>query len=160
MKVVRLLIGVVLGYIAIALMLMVGMTIGAFIMGPNRVFQGDSWNPSTLWNFFAMALAMLAALAGGAAAQWWGGKLAAGPGLAAVMVVMGSISILSSLDHTIDPNAPVRPAQMALADWARVGNYARPAHWNTAATTVLGAAGALLGARWMDRRRAAQQTKQ
>ncbi|MDA0213989.1 MAG: hypothetical protein O2875_01335, partial [Planctomycetota bacterium] len=61
MKSFRILFGIVLGYVAVALMVMVGMTLGAFLLGANQVFVGDSWVTSNLWNVFALLLSVTCA---------------------------------------------------------------------------------------------------
>ena len=153
MKFFRILFGVVLGYVAVALIITVGMTIGAFLLGANRVFVGDSWQPSPAWNIFAMMLNIAAAYFGGFTAAWWGGRSSSGYGLAVALVVLGTLQVVVDNNRTIDLNPPPRPATMELTDWAMTGKYVRPPMWLSITSMSIGVVGVVAGTNHLVRRK-------
>ena len=153
MKFFRILFGIVLGYAAVALMVMVGMTLGAFLLGANQVFVGDSWVTSNLWNIFALLLSVTCAFFGGFTAAWWGGRSASGYGLAVALLVFGSLQIVVDKNRAIDLNPPPRPTVMVFADWSNTVNYARPPLWLAVSSMSLGVVGVVAGTRHCSRRK-------
>ena len=153
MKFFRILFGVVLGYVAVALMVSIGMTLGAFLLGANRVFVGDLWMTSSVWNIFALVLSVICAFFGGFTAAWWGGRSASGYGLAVAILVFGSLQIIVDKNRALDLNPPPRPTTMALTDWAKTGSYARPPLWLAVSSMSLGVVGVVAGTRHLSRRK-------
>ena len=153
MKFFRILFGVVLGYVAVALMVLIGMTLGAFLLGADQVFVADSWVTSNVWNIFALVLSVICAFFGGFTAAWWGGRSASGYGLAVAILVLGSLQIVIDKNKSIDLNPPPRPTTMSLSDWSLTGKYARPPLWLAVSSMSLGVVGVVAGTRYLNRRK-------
>ena len=153
MKFFRILFGVVLGYVAVALMVSIGMKLGAFLLGADQAFVADSWVRSNVWNVFALVLSVICAFFGGFTAAWWGGRSASGYGLAVVILVLGSLLIVIDKNRVIDLNPPPRPTTISLSDWAMTGKYARSPLWLAVSSMSLQVVGVVAGTRYLNRRK-------
>ncbi len=149
----RFLLGVILGYVAMALIILVGMTVGAFVFGAERVFVGDSWQPSQLWNIFAITLSAIAAFFGGFVATWWGGRTLSGYGLAGVVLAFGLLAMVTTMNREMPSNPPPRPIPMQLRDWGMTAQYATQPTWLLASTPIIGMVGVVIGTIYLDRRK-------
>ncbi len=132
MKIFRPLLGIVLGYLTMAVSVMIAMTLGAVLLGADRVFDGLTGEQSNLWIGYALALGVGAAFLGGIVATWWGGHTWAGYGLAAVLLVFGFLSMFSEISRAVPTIAP---------------------RWLLAATPIAGLVGALTGTSFISRRK-------
>ncbi len=138
--------GVVLGYVAMGVIVFVGLTIAYVAMGTDRAFQPGSYQVTNLWLSVHMPVALVAALAGGfvCAAIARSGK--APLWLAGLVLVLG-LGMAVPVMMAEDP--PPRTADVD--NFAAIQNARQPA-WVAVATPLIGAAGVVLGARLKGRR--------
>lgn len=153
MKMFRPLFGAVLGYLTVALTLMVGMTAGAMLVGADRVFVADTWQSSDLWNGYALVLGVIAAFHGGIVATWWGGSKRAGRLLAAVVFALGIVMVAASVAQSVDAEPPARPAVMTFANWGEASKYSRQPTWLSVAMPITGAIGVIAGMRFIAKKK-------
>jgi len=155
----RFLFGVILGYVAIALIKLVGMTVGVFGMGAERVFVGDSWQLSHLWNIFAITVSAIAAFFGGFVATWWGGRTLSGYGLAGVVLAFGLLTMVAIMNRETPSNPPPRPIPMQLRDWGMTDQYATPPTWLLASAPIIGMVGVVVGTIYLGRRKSSSMVQ-
>ncbi len=153
MKFFRILFGVVLGYLSIAISLRIAMTAAAWKFGADRVFVAESWQLSDIWNALSCVLSLVAAFLGGVVAAWWGGRRLAGTLLAIVIVVLGTLTLFVAITRPA-VEAPPRPVVMTLSDWEKTGQYSIQPMWMLLVTPVLSVIGVVAGTRYIARRQA------
>jgi len=136
--------GVVVGYLAMFLVVFVGLS-GAFLaLGVERTFQPGSYEVTLTWIMIWLAVSAIAALAGGyvCVSIARGGR--APVVLAVLVLVLGLLLAMPALG--------TRPEDAPGVRGAEVGNLqamqnAREPWWVALANPVIGAAGVLGGAR-------------
>lgn len=149
MKLIRRAIGVVLGYLTVAVTLIVCMTVAAILLGADRVFVGDTWQSSGIWNALSIVLGFIAGYIGGMVATFFGGGRSSGYGLVFVMVVFGIAALVISMVTAVDPSPPARPAVMEFSGWMSASTYSRQPIWLLVTTQLVGAFGAIRGTRFV-----------
>jgi hypothetical protein len=136
--------GVIVGYLAMFLVVFVLLS-GAFLaLGVDRTFQPGTYDVTTLWLVVWFAVTALAGLAGGYVCAALSASRKAPVVLAGLVLLLG-LAMAAPVLMAKPPEAN----QMRGAD---VGNleamqYAREPVWVAIMNPVLGAAGAILGAR-------------
>ena len=139
----RAFLGLVVGYLVMAIFIAV-VFMGAFLaLGVERVFQPDSYEVSTLWLAISTGLSLCGAILGGYVCAAIGRSMRACQALAAIVVILGLLLCLPAMKRgSSGPN--VRAGEIPDLQAMRLGVMPIWAHL---LTPVLGAVGILLGAR-------------
>lgn len=138
----RSILGVMVGYIVMSFLVIAALS-GAYLgLGADRAFQPGSFEVTALWIFISTILSFGAALVGGALAARVGKGARAAVILAVVVVVLGVIFALPTLDAP-DPGG---------SRTGEVGNYEAMMNAQQPAVIpflhpIIGAVGVLLGGR-------------
>ena len=139
----------VLGWIVMAVVVFAGSALAWAGLGAEGSFQPESWSPSALWIALSVVIALVAATTGGVvcarvAASGW-----------AVWVLVGVVLVLGVLGALSEPPVAAGPRPEDVAIFEAMTNAAREPRWLTWLTPLLGAAGALFGAKLARRERVA-----
>lgn len=138
----RSVLAVLAGYAAMFVLVFVAMTAAYFALGPDRAFRPRVYEVSVLWIAVWAVISLGAAVAGGwVAARVARNKVAPGA-LAGVVLALGLVSSIATL-NAAPPENPVREPGTPLLE--AMSNARAPA-WNAFLTPVLGAVGVLAGA--------------
>jgi hypothetical protein len=134
--------GIVVGYIAMAILVAL-LFIGAFLaLGVERAFQPDSYEISTLWIAVSMAINFGSAMVGGCVCAAISKSRRACQALAAIVVILGFLLCLPAIQRSEGPN--VRAGEIPSLEAMRL--EVAPI-WMHLLNPALGAVGVLLGAR-------------
>jgi hypothetical protein len=138
----RTILAVVGGYVAMVVVVF-GTFTGLFLaLGTERVFQPGTFDPSGIWLFSTLGVAIAAAIIGGFVARRLGSSGGV-KGLAALVLVLGFVSAWPALTGTDDrPN--VRTGEVSNMEAAA---NARQPVWVALALPFIGVAGVLIGGR-------------
>ena len=138
----RAVMGVIVGYIVMAIFITVVFT-GLFLaLGVERAFQPDSYEVSTLSLAISTVISLGGAILGGYVCAAIGKTMRACQALAAVVVILGLLLCLPAMKRGNGPN--VRAGEVPNLEAMRLG--VTPI-WAHLLAPVLGAVGVLLGAR-------------
>jgi len=134
--------GMVVGYIAMAILITV-VLIGLFLaLGVERAFLPDSYEVSTLWLAITSVISLAGAILGGYVCAAIGKSMPACRALAGIVVILGLLLCLPAMQRGNGPN--VRAGGIPDLEAMHLGVAPLWAHL---LTPVLGAVGVLLGAR-------------
>jgi ABC-type antimicrobial peptide transport system permease subunit len=134
--------GVILGYIAMAILIAIVFT-GVFLaLGVERALQADSYEISTLWIAISLGISFGSAILGGYVCAAVSKSLRACQLLAVVVVILGVLLCLPAIQRREGPN--VRGGEVSSLEAMKLG--VAPT-WMHLLNPVLGAVGVLLGAR-------------
>lgn len=142
----RLVVAVILGYIAAAVCIMLLFFVGTIALGLERVMKPSSYDATTLWIVVTAFFSLAAGIVGGFVAMKIGRRSVAPLALAGVMLVFG---IVGSLTAPTPPGNGVRPATESLWQAAQKG---REPVVTQILNPVLGVAGVFVGMRLVGRR--------
>lgn len=135
---VRLVGAVIVGYLAMGLILMLLLMGMQGVLGFERAFQPESWEPSTLWISLSLAVGLLAAIVGGEVAYAIGGERAANV-LTILVLALGLAAAIATLNKPRSTSP--RPAQPTMQQV--IENASTPI-WVAFVNPVLGAIGVRL----------------
>ena len=136
----RAIVGVIVGYVVMAIYITV-VFLGLFlVLGVERVFQTDSYEVSTLWLFVSLVISVSSAIIGGYVCAAVGKSWRACQVLGLIILVLGILLCLPKMHE--DPH--VRAGEVPT--W-QVMQLAQMPVWVHVLSPVLGAVGVLLGAR-------------
>jgi hypothetical protein len=135
--------GIVVGYIAMAIVITV-VFIGAFLaLGVERAFQPDSYEISSLWIALSIVIGFGSAILGGYVCAAVSKSRRACQALAAIVVILGFLLCLPAIQRgEAGPN--VRAGEVTSLEAMRL--EVAPI-WMHVLNPILGAVGVLLGAR-------------
>lgn len=138
--------GAILGYIATAFLVMVGLTVLWWLVGAGIAFEAGTTRTTLAWSLPALALSAAAATLGGIAAARIGGSRAT-IGLVGLVIVLGALSI--GLRLAADDPLPVIPEGRDIAELSsfEAAALARGPLWFDLVVPLVGAAGVALGGR-------------
>lgn len=135
---------VVVGYVVMLVFIFVTFSGVYLAMGADRAFLPGTYEVSTLWLAASLALSLAAAIAGGWVCARVGGSSAAPRALAALVLVLGVVMALPTLNPASDPRPTVRTGDVP--NMEAMTNARQPA-WVAFLLPVIGAAGVMIGAR-------------
>ncbi|MBL8747041.1 MAG: hypothetical protein JNK58_11890 [Phycisphaerae bacterium] len=141
---VRAVLAVVAGYVAMLLIIFCVFTVAYLLMGADNAFRPGTYEPSPLWLVINFVLAPIAAVCGGLVCA-----LIARPGswahvsLAWVVLALGLVMVLPVLTNS-RPDPGPRTADVPNLE---AMTKAKQPVWVAVANPIIGAAGVLLGAR-------------
>jgi hypothetical protein len=133
--------GVVLGYIATALLVFLLFSASYLALGTDKVFLPGSYQVSFLWAALSIVVSFAAALVGGYVAASVSRGTRAPLVLACVVLVLGILFALPALGQP-DPG----PRAGDVGNFAAMTN-ARPPSWTLLLNPIIGALGVLVGSR-------------
>ena len=148
----RIAVGAIVGYICLGLLLALLLTVTAIAMGSQRVYTGESWQPSSAWCLASLGVGFLAAAVGGLVAALVAATRGGAHALCSLVCVFGFSAAIFN-DATPPSDAPPRPAEMSAIDYLNSARYSRVPKWVDWANVAVGAAGTLVGARLYTRRK-------
>lgn len=148
----RIAVGAIVGYICLGLLLALLLTLAAIAMGPQRVYQDASWQPSLAWCAASLGVGLVAAAVGGLVAALVAASRGGAHALCSLVCVFGFSAAIFS-DATPPADAPPRPAEMGAMDYLNSARYSRVPKWVDWSNIAVGAAGTLVGARLYVRRK-------
>jgi len=139
----RSILSVVVGYVALAIFVMTFFTVSYFVIGPDRVYEVGSYEPSNLWILISFVLGFAGAVLGG-----WVCSIVARESkpplvLAGVVLFLGLVFAVPAL-LSEDTAPEVREAGVEGVEAIRTETQP---DWVTVLNPFVGAAGVLLGAR-------------
>jgi len=141
----RMVAGIILGYVVMAVLVFVLFSIAYLAMGSGGAFEPGSYDVSPLWIVASMVLGLIAAFVGGRVCAQFSQNPKAPYALVAVVLVLGigmAVPALNTPNHT-----------QSLIREGDVGNIeamqsAKQPTWLSFVNPVIGAVGVLLGARF------------
>jgi hypothetical protein len=145
----RTILGVVLGYVTMFAVVFLSFSAAYLAMGADRAFLPGRYEVSPLWLTISIALSVVAALAGGFVCATIARSRKAPVALAGLVVVLG---ILSAIAQWQSPREPSKPRDSQVANLEAM-MQAREPIWLSVLQPVIGACGALGGARLRQDRR-------
>lgn len=140
----RLILGVVVGYVAMALILMATFSMAYVAMGTEGAYRPGSYDISTLWVLASIVLGFIAAVVGGLICLAIAKRPAAGMTLAVVVLVLGFIMAIPVVMSSDEGKPQVRAGDVGLME--AMQSAKQPA-WLALLTPITGAVGALVGGR-------------
>lgn len=142
---VRNILGAVAGYVAMVVVVMLGIGLVWMVVEGKGAFDGEGPHPSTIWVVCNIVFGFVAALAGGFVARKIGHSITPVKILVALLLVFGAyfaITAESSYAKREPVNKPV--AEMTFME---AGQHARNPTWYLFVIPLVGVAGALIGGR-------------
>jgi hypothetical protein len=133
--------GVVLGYIAMALLVFLLFSASYLALGTDNVFLPGSYQVSLLWVALSIVVSFAAALVGGYVAAAVSRGTRAALALACVVLILGILFAIPALGQP-DPG----PRAGDVGNFVAMQN-ARPPSWTLLLNPIIGAAGVLVGSR-------------
>lgn len=144
----RAILGIILGYITMAALIVLMFTGAYFAMGANRAFKPASYEPSTLWIGVSLALGLAAAVVGGVACRAISRRGWAGVILALVTIGLGFALAIPVLSGSVpDPG----PRTGDVSNFDAMTKASQP-DWLVVLNPVVGAVGIIFGSRLAARR--------
>jgi hypothetical protein len=138
----RTILSVIVGYLAMFAVVFLSLSLAYLSMGQERAFQPGSYDVSAVWLAVMFAISAIAALAGGFVCASIATGRTAPVALAVAVLVMG---LLSAITASMSPPTPA-PRQGNIGNLEAMNNARQPA-WVALLLPVIGAGGALAGAK-------------
>lgn len=135
--------GVVAGYLVMAVFVFVTFGITFMILGTEGSFQSGSYEVSAAWIVASIVLGFIGALLGGLTCYLIGKSFTASIVLAGIVLVLGVLMAIPTLSD-VDEQALVREGDVAMMDAMQSAH--QPA-WLAFLNPLIGAAGVIVGAR-------------
>jgi len=142
---VRIMLGVITGYLAMAVLVVVAFSLTYLGLGASRSFLPDSYEVSAVWIIVSIGLSFLAAVAGGYLAVRVGKNQRTAPWLAGVVLVLGFLSVLPQV---FDQKAPVERPGGELTNYEAMMKARQPIGL-IFLNPFIGVIGVMLGARML-----------
>jgi asparagine N-glycosylation enzyme membrane subunit Stt3 len=130
------------GYVVIFLVVFLSFTALYTILGADGAFEPGTYEVSTVWLIGSFLLGLTAAVAGGYVCASISPGMAAKV-LAGLVLVLGLVQAVMTMNPVSDPRPTVRPADTA--NLVAMANARQPT-WVMFANPIMGAAGVLIGA--------------
>jgi len=144
----RVILGVIVGYLTMAILVMLSLTLAWMALGSEHVFVGGSNQTTPLWSALTLFEGFFAAIFGG----WICARAAGGSArnavraLAGVVLVLGIVSGLMTLRASEDPNATKTLSKPASEiSFMEAGREGQQPTWYLLSLPWVGALGVLLG---------------
>jgi len=150
MKTIRIIAAVVIGYLVMAIAIMVIFAAAYPILGVDRLFAPGTYDAARGWIVLSFAVGLLAAMAGGWVCARIVPRKAAPLSLAGIVLVLGALLAIPALGSGDPARGGPRPPAVTMSDAMA---HARQPVWVALANPLVGAAGVLLGASYFRLRR-------
>lgn len=139
----RIVLGIVVGYLAMAIVVFVVFTLAYLFMGTERAFRPGSFEVSTLWVSMAVVVNVAAAVVGGLVAASLA-RSSTGPRvLAGLVLVLGALAAIPAF---LPPAAGTPTERSSELSNLEAMTQARQPAWFAATVPVVAAIGVLFGA--------------
>lgn len=139
---VRTIVGVIVGYVVMALLVFLAFSLAYLAMGANSAFKPGSFDPSLRWVVISFFLAFIAALVGGYTCAMIAKTKRAAQVLAGIVVVLGVLVAIPALTST-DTRPNVRMGDVPNMEAMQ---KARTPGWVVLMNPLIGAVGVIVGA--------------
>jgi peptidoglycan/LPS O-acetylase OafA/YrhL len=142
----RIIAGIIVGFIVMAVVVMVAFAIPMAVMGLEKILQPDSYWTTDTFNIVVLVGGFIAAIIGGMVCKLIARQSKATLVLAAIVIVMG---IGSAVANAKKPDPPVRtePATME-----GIGLHGKEPNWFAISKTVAAVVGLIIGSSLVKRR--------
>jgi hypothetical protein len=137
-------IGVVVGYVTMAVFIFVTFTVVYLLMGTDGAFEPGSYEVSSLWILASIGLGLIAAVLGGFVCAVITRQPRAPVILAVVVLVLGVTLVIPTLGGSGETRSAPRPADVDAMEAMRIADQPP---WVSLLNPLIGAVGVLLGAR-------------
>jgi type IV secretory pathway TrbL component len=144
---IRLIAGVVVGYLILAGLLFVSFTAAYAVLGADRAFQPGTYQVSTLWVAAGVAIWLGAGLAGGYVCARLARRRTAADALAGIVLVLGVLVAGIGIIGAQGGESGVRSGEVGNADAMK---SAQTPPWAALLNPLVGAAGIMAGSRRRD----------
>ena len=138
---VRIILGIIIGYLAIAIIVFAGLSAAWLILGPERAFQPGVYDLAPAWGIAAVVVNIIAAITGGVICR----KLSRTPTghrvFAIIVFILGLLVALPTLQADDEPPA-VRPSEIPMLEAMR---DAKQPTWFAFTNPFVAAIGIMLG---------------
>jgi len=131
---------VVVGYIAMAIVIIACFTALQLALGTEKVFESGSYNASMLFNMCALVISFVAAALGGIVAGAIARRMGPAKVFAAIVLVLGLVMAFGNLNK---PDPGPRTGDITPFEAA---SKAKQPNWYAFTIPVIGAVGVLVGA--------------
>ncbi len=138
---VRNVLGVIVGYIVLALFIMCFFTGLYMALGADKTFQPGTYEPTMMWNALAFVLGLAATILGGVVCALIARRKGAVIGLMVVILVLGFAEVVFQVAM---PKDPPGPREGTVTNFDAAMKAIKPL-WVTIANPLLGALGAWIG---------------
>lgn len=139
----RKLLAVILGYIVMAVVVMVGLTAAYFALGPAKTFEAGSYQVTTMWLVVWLVASVVAAVAGGFVCAKIGKSKGAVISLLVLVGVLGAANTVMRVSAEVPAEDLVRTGETPNMEAMM---KARAPTWMYIAEPLIGVFGALVGA--------------
>ena len=143
---VRAILGVIVGYIAMSVAVVTTFTGAYLILGAKGAFEPGAWLPSPVWLVLSVVLGLIGAIIGGLVCAMIAKVGSKAPlTLAVLVLVLGLVMAGLAFAQPENPDRPMpRPDEVGNFDAMM---YAESPTWSILLNPVLGVVGVLIGAR-------------
>jgi hypothetical protein len=135
----RLIAGVIVGFLVMAIIVMAVFAITMTAMGMDRILKPNSYWTTDTFNIIVLVGGLVASIVGGMTCKAIARTSTATLVLTALMLIMGAGSAVMNM------NKPEPPARTTAATMQDIGTHGKEPNWFAVFKTVLGAAGLLIG---------------
>ena len=139
---VRKVVGVIVGYVVMALFVFLTFTAAYLAMGPNHAFKPGIYDVSLRWAALSFVLSLIAAIVGGYVCTLIARSTRAAQVLAGIVIVLGILVAIPVLTGS-DTRPNVRPREVPNL---QAMQNARTPKWVAILNPIVGAVGVLVGA--------------
>jgi hypothetical protein len=143
----RIIAGIIVGWIVMAIVVMVAFAIPMAVLGLEGTLQPNSYWTTDTFNIIVLIGGFVAAIIGGMVCKLIARESKATLVLAAIVIVMGIGSAVMNMNK---PDPPARTGAATLQD---IGTHGKEPNWFAIAKTVLAAAGLVIGSSLVKGRR-------
>ena len=144
---VKTIVGVMVGYLAMVVVIMIVFTAAYKVMGAEVVFKPGVFEVSAAWITLSLVVSVFAALTGGYLSVFIAKNQAASRALAVVILIIGLIAAVMYTRQGRDTRPLVRTESEISSEEAM--KHAREPLWLSFLNPLIGAAGVLIGGRFM-----------
>ncbi|MDQ7051884.1 MAG: hypothetical protein Q9P14_02910 [candidate division KSB1 bacterium] len=134
---------IIAGYIAMALIIAISFTLAYNLMGADGAFKPGTYEVSATWIAMSIVMSILAALAGGYISMLLARNYRVSIGLAALVFILG---MFTAIHHTTREDTRPVERQAEVSNTLAMMNAREPT-WVSFLNPIIGALGVLAGAR-------------
>lgn len=136
----RIIAGIIVGFIVMAVLVMITFIIPMSVMGLQNILKPDSYWTTDSFNIIVLIGGTIASIIGGLVCGLIARDIKAAFALATILIALGAVSVVTNMNK---PDPPARTGDATLQD---MQTHGKEPTWFSISKTVLGAVGVLLGA--------------
>ena len=149
----RIIAGIIVGWIVMAVLVMATFGITMMVLGLENIVQPDSYWTTDTFNIIVLVGGFLAAIVGGMVCKVIARDSKATLALAAIVLIMGTVSAVTNMNKPEPPPRPGPPTGSGRPTMQDMMTHGKEPNWFGFATTVLGVAGLVIGSSLVKGRR-------